>query len=243
MSIGYCGGLYLVDDFVRMMVLGVQIDEYTKAQALEKVLAFLHDGKQHTIFTPNPEMLADAQTDAEFRSILNTGSLNICDGKGLELVSRGKLKRISGVDFLMDICRIGAGEGRRAYLLGSRDDVVLQKTKKLLEQQFLGLVICGTDSGDGVVERIRAAEPDILFVAFGHGKQEKWIHENLPKLPSVKIAMGVGGAFDMLSGKRARAPRFLRAIGLEWVWRLLIEPRRIGRIWKATGQFLFLFLR
>jgi N-acetylglucosaminyldiphosphoundecaprenol N-acetyl-beta-D-mannosaminyltransferase len=224
-----------------MNILGVRVDEYTKEEALLKVLAFLRDGKQHTIFTPNPEMLVDAQNDEQFRNILNSGSLNICDGVGIELVSGGKLKRISGVDFMQDICRLAAKEEKRVYVLGSLDDTVLQKTKTFLEKQFPGLQICGMDPGDGTVEHIRAAVPDILFVAFGHPKQEKWIHENLAKLPSVKISMGVGGACDMLAGKTPRAPRFLRAIGLEWLWRLLIEPRRIRRIWKATGAFLFLF--
>jgi N-acetylglucosaminyldiphosphoundecaprenol N-acetyl-beta-D-mannosaminyltransferase len=224
-----------------MFILSVRIDNDTREEAREKIRLFLADGKQHSIFTPNPEMLVDAQTDKEFHDILNSGSLNICDGKGIELVSQGKLHRISGVDFLQDICRIAAQEGKRVYLLGSRDEKVLQKAKELLEKQFPGIQICGTYPGDGVLEQIRATAPDILFVAFGHPKQEKWIHENLPQLPSVKIAMGVGGAFDMLSGKTPRAPRFLRAVGLEWLWRLLIEPRRIGRIWKATGRFLFLY--
>ncbi|MBI4995076.1 WecB/TagA/CpsF family glycosyltransferase [Candidatus Peregrinibacteria bacterium] len=76
--------------------------------------------------------------------------------------------------------------------------------------------------------------------SFGHGKQEKWIDKNLRDLPSVKIAMGVGGAFDFISGHVKRAPKFIRQIGLEWVWRLIVEPRRVGRIWKATVKFLIL---
>lgn len=224
-----------------MFVLGVRVDEYMHEEALGRIRGFLLDGKQHVIFTPNPEMLVDAQKDKDFRDILNSGSLNICDGLGIALVSRGKLKRIAGVDLLLYICRIAAEEGRRVYLLGSRDALVLKKTKELLEKQCPGVQISGMDPGDGIVEHIRAAGPDILFVAFGHPKQEKWIHEHLAKLPSVKIAMGVGGAFDMLSGKTPRAPRFLRAAGLEWLWRLIIEPRRIRRIWKATVRFLSLY--
>ena len=82
------------------------------------------------------------------------------------------------------------------------------------------------------------SEPDILFVAFGMGKQEKWIYENLAKMPSVRIAMGVGGAFDYISGNVSRAPRLLRKFGLEWVYRLFKEPRRIGRIFNATIKFI-----
>ncbi len=222
-----------------MNVLGVRVDEFTKQAALDRVLSFFVDGRQHTIFTPNPEMLVDAQKDKEFQKILNSGSLNICDGKGIELVSRGKLKRIPGVDFLLDICRFAAEERKRIYLLGSLDGEVLQKTKRMLEEKFSGIQIVGIDPSDGDMEQIRAVAPDILFVAFGHGKQEKWIYENLLKLPSVRVAMGVGGAFDMLSGKTHRAPRLLRRFGLEWLWRLMIQPWRIGRIWKATVKFLY----
>ena len=82
-----------------------------------------------------------------------------------------------------------------------------------------------------------------MFVAFGHGKQEKWIAQNLRDLPSVKIAMGVGGAFDFISGHVKRAPKFMRRIGLEWVWRLILQPCRVGRILKATIVFLFMLYR
>lgn len=235
-----------------MFILGVKVDEVTKEVAGQRIRGFLQDDAQHTIFTPNPEMLMDAQKDKEFRDILNSGSLNICDGKGIELMSRGKLTRIPGIDFMLDICRIAAEEGRRMYLLGSRESWIVEKTKKELERLYPGIRIVGAETGPEIphhlinvppnhLDRINQAKPDILFVAFGHGKQEKWIHENLPKLPSVKIAMGVGGAFDMLAGKSPRAPRFLRAIGLEWLWRLIQQPWRIGRIWKATGRFLFIY--
>ena len=85
------------------------------------------------------------------------------------------------------------------------------------------------------------AQPDILFVAFGHGKQEKWIYENLKDLPGVKVAMGVGGAFDFVSGNKKRAPKWMRVIGLEWLYRLIHEPNNLGRIWKATVIFIYYF--
>lgn len=88
-----------------------------------------------------------------------------------------------------------------------------------------------------LLERIRAATPDILFVAFGHGKQEKWLAEFLSQLPLVKIGMGVGGAFDYISGQVLRAPKFVRQLGFEWLWRLLNQPWRIKRIWKAVVSF------
>lgn len=96
------------------------------------------------------------------------------------------------------------------------------------------------DENNQLLERIRAAAPDVLFVAFGHGKQEKWLAEFLPRLPSVKIGMGVGGAFDYLAGKARRAPSIVRQLGLEWLWRLARQPWRIKRIWKAVISFSLL---
>src|SRR3989338_8600493 len=100
-------------------ILGVRIDAETIDQAQQKVQDFLRSSEQHTIFTPNPEMLVMAHKNKQFRDVLNRGSLNLCDGKGIELVARGKVKRIAGVDFIMDICKNAAEEGKSVYLLGS----------------------------------------------------------------------------------------------------------------------------
>lgn len=99
------------------------------------------------------------------------------------------------------------------------------------------------DSNDQTINRINTAHPDIIFVAFGMGKQEKWICENLAKIPSVKIAMGVGGSFDYIAGAVPRAPLFLRRIGLEWIYRLFRQPKRIRRIFNATIVFIYLNIR
>ncbi len=244
------------------MILGIRIDKHSAETAIEQARDFLSDGKQHMIFTPNPEMVVAAQKDTYFREVLNKGSLNICDGRGIQFVSSGKLTRISGIDFLLELCTIASMEGKSVYLLGSGDETVVMDAAAALREKFPSMTIAGYHPGpkismktwedktllsyDGaennaVVKLVNAARPDILFVAFGHGKQEKWIAENLKKMPSVQIAMGVGGAFDFISGRVKRAPRFLRLLWLEWIWRLLQEPRRAGRIWNATINFLFLF--
>lgn len=252
------------------MILGVRLDEVNREQAIELARCFLSGGgpaspagRQYTIFTPNPEMLVAAQKDGYFRNVLNSGSLNICDGRGIELLAKKKLVRIPGIDFFLDLCAFAARENRSVYLLGSGDTSVIIDAAAELRRQFPGLHITGFHPGprmtngewsdttppsydsaenNAIMAEINATHPDILFVAFGHGKQEKWIAENLRKMPSVKIAMGVGGAFDLLGGKVGRAPLFLRRLGLEWLWRLMHEPRRIGRIWNATVKFLYLFL-
>lgn len=96
------------------------------------------------------------------------------------------------------------------------------------------------EENEKLLERIRAAGPEVIFVAFGHGKQEKWLAEFLPRLPSVRIGMGVGGAFDYISNQVKRAPKLARQLGLEWLWRLLRQPWRLKRIWKAIVSFGFL---
>ncbi|MSU75549.1 MAG: glycosyltransferase [Candidatus Magasanikbacteria bacterium] len=308
-------------------VLGVKIDQITHNQALQKVADFLSSSDQHTIFTPNPEILVKAHKDEYFKKVLNSSSLNLCDGFGLWLAARfvipseahadevsrsligeslsqptngqgsfaalrmtAKIERITGTDFMLDICRIAAEQNRGVYLLGSGSDEVVKKTADNLQKQFPNLKIVGSDRGPVIVEtemtngecvtpssvlplngggdcrsvsfplspslgerqregyaslvsKINETRPDVLLVAFGMGKQEKWIYENLAKLPSVKIAMGVGGAFDYVSGAVPRAPRLMRKIGLEWVYRLLRQPRRAGRIFNATVKFLYYYVR
>lgn len=240
-----------------MEILGIKVDDCTRKQALQKVAEFLASGRPAKIFTPNPEMLVDAQTDGYFKKVLNSGDLNICDGRGIQLVAKKKLERIPGVDFMLDICQLAATRGSKIYLLGSGDKFVIKQTVRNLQTKFFDLKISGFDQGpmistDGqlsdsdneiTINTINEVKPEILFVAFGHNKQEKWIYENSAKLPSVKIVMGVGGAFDYISGRVRRAPQWARRIGLEWLYRLAKEPGRIKRIYKATVVFLWLTLK
>ncbi|MCX6780474.1 MAG: WecB/TagA/CpsF family glycosyltransferase [Candidatus Magasanikbacteria bacterium] len=225
----------------------------------------MYSNKQNLIFTPNPEMLVDAQSDRYFKKVLNLSDLNISDGFGVTFVSGGKIKRITGVDFVLKLCELAQKENKSIYLLGSGSKEVLKKTAENLKKQFPNLRIAGFDSGpkidflmvedenkiifepeanDNAVHDIIMTAPDILFVAFGHNKQEKWIYENLKNLPTVKIAMGVGGSFDYIAGfnylgeTTLRAPCFLRKIGLEWLYRLFRQPWRLSRIFKATAVFI-----
>ncbi len=245
-------------------ILGIRIDTFKKEEILSKISLFLSDLKQHTIFTPNPEMLVDAVKDKYFKEVLNSGSLNICDGKGIQFVSKEKIERIPGVDLMLEICHIAEKENKSVYFLGSNDANVLKNLTKNIKNLLPSLRIVGSNPGskitmkqnnnltilqvdesenDDILNEIIMKSPDILFVAFGHNKQEKWIYENLKQLPSVKIAMGVGGAFDFLADKKKRAPYWMQRIGLEWLYRLFQEPSRIVRIWRATVSFFFLTLK
>lgn len=245
-----------------MNILGVRIDKVNLPEAKKKFCDFFNSSQQFMVFTPNPEMLVKSQKDNYFKEILNKGSLNLADGKGLQLITLGKLKTIPGVDFMQVICSLAEDLDKKVFFLGSGSQVVIDKLQKKIKNNYPKLQIVGTHLGlkieeqmvlDGkinytkeenikIIEKINQSKAEILFVAFGMGKQEKWIYENLSKMSSVKIAMGVGGSFDFLSGEIKRAPQWVRSIWMEWMWRLINQPKRIGRIYNATFKFLFLFL-
>jgi N-acetylglucosaminyldiphosphoundecaprenol N-acetyl-beta-D-mannosaminyltransferase len=205
--------------------------------------------------------LVKANTDHYFKQVLNSSDINICDGKGIQLISKIKLERITGIDFIYELCRLGEKKKNSMYFLGSGNDEVITSTVEKIQKNYPNLGVTGwhkgpvikenslfqleinTENNQKILQDIQNKKPDILLVAFGMGKQEKWIYENLKKMPSVKIALGVGGSFDFISGKIHRAPQWMRKIGLEWMYRLVKEPKRIRRIWNATVVFMWLVLK
>jgi N-acetylglucosaminyldiphosphoundecaprenol N-acetyl-beta-D-mannosaminyltransferase len=222
-----------------MEILGVRVDNLSFEEVVGKTEDFLSDGKQHYFVTVNPEIIVSAQKDKRFREILNRADLAVADGVGLVFISRflgASLKqRIAGVDLMERICQLAEFKQRTVFLLGAQTGVACQAAANL-RKKYSGLKI-------GAAEKNFDNNAEILFVAFGAPKQEKWISENLKKFPSVKLAMGVGGAFDFISGRISRAPVFLRKMGLEWLWRLVVQPRRIKRIFKAVVVFPWLVVK
>ncbi len=210
----------------------------------------------HRIVTVNPEFIVEAQNNVRFRDVLNTADCNLSDGVGLEYASRflfGRqvFFRMTGVSATLALCNSAARLGKSVYLVGARSGVA-ERTGRVLAQKFPGLSVAGAEIGipiggtrtpteytDELVGRINAQKPDILFVAFGAPKAELWIADTLSRMPSVKIAIGVGGTFDYLSGVVAYAPLWMRNVGLEWLYRLIKEPRRLNRIITATVRFPF----
>lgn len=158
-------------------------------------------------------------------------------------------QRITGVDLFKKIVNGSEDYGWRVFLLGASkgvaDRVIKKFSKTHAKAKFVGC-FAGTpreEDEEEICKTINEVKPDILFVAYGSPEQEFWIHRNLFKLNSVKVAIGVGGAFDFWSGKVKRAPNFLQRIGLEWLWRLTREPKRFIRIWNATVKFIRLIYR
>ncbi len=205
---------------MKKYILGVKIDDVTMDEAVEIVHTWLQKSDKHYIVTPNPEFLMTAQKDLEFKRILNDADLSIPDGTGLKLSGQVK-NTFPGVDLMEKLVGKSVDWAVTIGFLGGRNGVA-EKASERLQKKYPGIKIISVDS-----EKVEG-ECDILFVAFGHPKQEKWIYQNLPNLP-VKVAMGVGGAFDYMAGHIPRAPKWLRKLGLEWLFRLAIQPWRIKR--------------
>jgi len=236
-------------------ILGVKIDDYTHEEWRNEMRGMLESGKQHFIATPNPEFIVLAQKDKEFFNILNSASMSLPDGIGMLFANiflyKKIIHRITGNDAIEMIAGIAEQKKYSIYLLGG-DRGVPQKAGEALKKKFPNIKISGAYDESiqdvknveaGVLENIQKTNPDILFVALGHGKQEKFIFYNLAKLPTVKIAIGVGGALDYLSGAKKRAPKFIQKIGLEWAYRFIAEPKRWKRIVDAVIVFPYLVLR
>lgn len=220
-------------------VLGIPVDAVTMAEAVEKVGRFIEEGGKHVIFTPNAEIIMQAQRDPELKDILKNADMLTADGAGVVLAS-GMLgnrlpEKVSGVDLVQEIFRTFASKGLRCFLFGARPGVAEEAAVNIIKDNP-GIVVAGCRNGyfsdeecDEIIAEINKSAPDILLVALGAPKQEKWISKHLDKL-DVKVCIGVGGTLDVLSGKVRLAPEFFRKSGLEWFYRLCREPRRAKRM-------------
>lgn len=227
-------------------ILGVKIDDVTLQQALKLIEKWIWQPGKHYIVTPNPEMVVAAQKDSEFKQVLNSADLSIPDGVGLKL--SGKVKNtFAGTDLMEQLVILAAEKGFTTSFLGGPEGLA-KKCAECLLQKYPKLKVNFAQSGGEVNNQgqMRDKLPnippsDLLFVAFGHIKQEKWIAKNLQSLP-IHVVMGVGGAFDYLSHQVPRAPKWLRGLGLEWLFRLMLQPWRINRQ-LALIKYLYLLMR
>lgn len=152
-------------------------------------------------------------------------------------------ERVTGVDLMDQICKKAVNNKIRIFLLGAAEGVA-EKVKKILEEKYLGLHIIDTYAGSPeekfekeIIKKINSSEAHILFVAYGAPTQELWIDRNLGKIPEVKVAIGVGGAFDFIANIHKRAPKWMQKLGIEWLYRLFQQPSRLKRIYNATIKF------
>lgn len=229
---------------------GVKVDNVTLAESLGRLEEFLSEKTPHLIATPNPEMIVAAQEDEELFNILNNAHLRLPDGISMVVVSRilrtPLRERVTGIDFLLAAAERAAEKGWRIYLLGSAPGVVDAAANNLISR-YPDILISGTHHGyfkpsedPRVIEEIKKAQPHILFAGLGAGRQEKWLAAHLNEL-NIPVSMGVGGSFDVIAGKKQRAPGWIQALCIEWLYRLLTEPQRWRRQ-MALPKFLYLTL-
>lgn len=212
-------------------LLGVKITTSTEDKILEYVVSLLGEsGNKAYITTPNPEMIMHARKSPSFNKILNEANVALPDGVGITLcaylMGKGHIQRITGVDFMEKLCgRLSKSPYSVGFFGGQAS--VAETTSKRLQKKYsrLNVSYASDQWNEG---KIKGGKIDILFVAMGYPKQEEWIYNNLPHIP-VKIAMGVGGSFDYISGNVPRAPKTMRNFGLEWLYRLFRQPWRWRR--------------
>jgi N-acetylglucosaminyldiphosphoundecaprenol N-acetyl-beta-D-mannosaminyltransferase len=225
----------------RVELGGILLDQVDLVGAVERIEGFVLSGGSHQVVTVNLDFLSIADRDPEFEATLNEADLAVADGMPLVWLSRLKGEpldeRVAGVELVMGSCRIGAQLGSKVFLLGAAPGVA-EAAGARIEETYPGIRIAGTYSppmgpltpqeNQRIIDLIRLAAPDFLFVALGAPRQDLWIHENLAKL-NVSVAMGVGCVLDLLAGNVKRAPLWMQRTGLEWAFRLVHEP---GRLWR-----------
>jgi N-acetylglucosaminyldiphosphoundecaprenol N-acetyl-beta-D-mannosaminyltransferase len=213
-------------------LLGVGITPENTSTILENVIDQVRKGKKKLfIVTPNPEIIIYAQKHLAFKDRLNSSDIALADGVGILLASRllglGIQSRTTGVDFIEELCKVTREKPVSIGFLGGRPGVA-EHTAECLKQKYPWINVVFTGE-EWLSKDVKTQQPiDILFVAYGFPKQEEWIYDNLEKLP-VKAAMGVGGAFDFISGNVPRAPKPVRSLGFEWLFRLIVQPWRLKR--------------
>jgi N-acetylglucosaminyldiphosphoundecaprenol N-acetyl-beta-D-mannosaminyltransferase len=237
-------------------VLGVKVSITDESEVIDFVEECLRKKRKFFITTPNPEIIVQAQNDQDLKDAINSSDLALPDGVGLRFA--GIKQRVTGRAVFRKLLRYADKKKLKVYLLGASSDVNSKALKKA-QKIYPSAKTKGTggiqidNKGYSVTERdkkmsldiikdIDGFNPHILFVAFGAPKQEKWIYHNLHNL-NIGGAMVVGGAFDSFVGKTVPPPKWMANAGLEWFWRMVMEPSRFRRILNATVVFPLLVLR
>ncbi len=240
-------------------VAGVRVDRVSRLQALDAIEQMIEQRQQsgnltqcQQVVTVNPEFLMAAQRNNEFRRAINEAALVVADGMGIVWATRYLREpvpeRITGTDLLPELAKRCASKGYRVYLLGAAPGVADLAADRL-RALAPNLMIVGTYAGSPapaeeteIIERIQSTQPDLLCVAYGAPAQDLWIHRNLSRLPAA-VAIGVGGAYDFLSGRKSRAPEIMQRSGLEWLYRLYREPWRWRRMLALPQSAIVVLLK
>jgi N-acetylglucosaminyldiphosphoundecaprenol N-acetyl-beta-D-mannosaminyltransferase len=237
-------------------IFGVRLDHIASEAKLRDILLRSLDGDRAIrIFTPNPEILLHARADPTYTEVLRSADLALPDGAGVAMIESlragRRIRRWPGVEIGELLVRIAAERDAPVAFVGSADGVA-ERAAERWRRTLPGVRIAVAGAGVAISEAgvvsppeldrdltraVAAISPAIVLVGFGAPKQERWIARHADAVPSARIVMGVGGSFDMWADELRRAPTTLRRLGLEWAWRLSLEPRRLPRMIRATVVF------
>jgi N-acetylglucosaminyldiphosphoundecaprenol N-acetyl-beta-D-mannosaminyltransferase len=223
----------------RIRVLDVPIDCVTFAEAIDRLDEFVQEGSQHLVVTADASGIAQSQNDPVLKEIYESADLVTPDSQGVLWALNRKgvclAGRVSGVELVDRICALSAARRYRIFFLGAEPGVA-ELAADRMRQKYPGCNIVGARHGyfkpeqdDEVASEVGASQPDFLFVAMGIPRQEKFIRET-GHLSGAKVGMGVGGTFDVFSGKVRRAPSIFQRLRLEWLWRVMSNPKKIGKV-------------
>lgn len=232
------------------------IDRFSRHEAVQAVIAAAESGVPSYAVTPNSDHLVRLESDSLLREIYANASIVIADGMPIVWASRllGEplAERVTGADLMPAVCEAAASRGLRIFLMGAAEGVAVEAKRRLeIHYPRLNIVgVCSPPFGfekdpsirDQIVDMIRHLHPDIVFVGLGAPKQEQWIYENYRKFGK-GVFLGIGASIDFCAGRVKRAPVFMQNYGLEWVYRLVQEPRRLAKRYAVDTLVLWIILR
>ena len=224
----------------RLKILSIWVDPITEKESIEKIETILETGtKPHAIFASNPEKSFSVPKDPELYKAFKNADILLPDGIGMVIAAKLlygiKVERVAGFETFLNICKIAAKKDKGVYLYGAKEEVS-KKAADLLIKRYPGLKISGRSNGyvtenemDDLVKKINESGADVLFMALGSPRQEKWFTKYKDSLKNIKICQGVGGSLDVIAGNVKRSPDIWIKYNVEWLYRLLAEPKRIKR--------------
>lgn len=226
-------------------ILGFDVCNIQQEELLQNIYNDYKNNNQSIILSVNPEIILNNYRNHEYINLMNSQKYQIPDGIGIIYASKfngGNIKkRITGIDLMNEICMKSINNNSKIFLYGSKIGVA-QKAKEQLEDKYPGINIVGVCDGyvseDDAIKKILKENPDILFVGLGSPKQEKFIIDNKENFKNIKILMPVGGSFDVISNNLKRAPNWMIKMNIEWLYRLIKQPKRIFRQIKLI-KFIF----
>lgn len=233
----------------RVNLFGLFVDDISPSRAAELARTSILGGENRVFFTPNLEMLEGARKSEETRKILNSASVLLPDGTGVLLASRlmgtNIKNKVVGIDFGKNLIELSEYLGARVFLLGGGDGVAKKAAKNLIKKHP-NLKICGIHNGyfkkdeeNSIIKKIKSSKPDVLIVCMGFPRQEQFVYEHQNDLSDIGVIACLGGALDIWSGKKLRAPKFLQEAHLEWCWRIFCEPRRARRFLSSLPALFY----